>query len=417
MSYKGAADNKLGKDNWVYDGKTKSEWAKLKTKFRELLVKERIEYILLPAEVNRRTTAPVPPNIPIVPNHETANNKNQREMQQKILLSEFEDNAKEHRKNQRKYGEDLRLAEQLLLSCLSPDIKREISQFMESQVYTAILNARDAYESVWSRLHIRYGPYYPTQVEELKLILNTLEADKLGWRESYRIFSETVDTLNGIPKRDALGNIIVQDDMQLNWRPEEYALKTYMQKILKGTKNKMFKDIWLDTVKPENLAMTYHDICVRVEAYLLYEEETDPKGSASRTKVAYRTSISDKKGDKKNNKKDVKESTSKSKADNKKGEKPATYKCNNCGKDHPRGTRCDSTKCGTCGKNFNDVIERVTHYRLECRLKNEEIPIQKKRKDYSSKNQKDSKNSSYKKARTLSASKGGGEESEGSNRS
>jgi hypothetical protein len=169
---KGEAGAGIVSDKWKYNGK-KSEWARLKNNYQEVLVNSRIDYILNQAELTRMLTAPDPITAILVPDDETANEKAQRELEQKMLLAEFEDEAKVHRANRRAYTKDLKLAEQLLLQCVSLDIKIELQQYIASPVYKAIPNAKDAYEALWTRLHITHGPYYSTLVYDFMLFFKS----------------------------------------------------------------------------------------------------------------------------------------------------------------------------------------------------------------------------------------------------
>jgi hypothetical protein len=344
---------------YIYTGKDKSDWAHLWSAFKLNLIEKDIAYIMVEAEVTQRLQ---PPEIPIpvaIPAEENVNERTVREFQQDLAMNEYKELAKLHRKYTKEVPKDYKVAEKVLLDLLAKPLKEDMTQFMDGPVYNAVVGEQLRYNALWNYLHKKYGPYFASDVAKLRQKLMDMDGDADGWRNAYHMFNQTVATMQAIPKRDGAGNPLVVANIQLNWRPQDDELKVYLQQALERSKNPAFKDIWYRSIQAVNQAWTYLSICQEIEAYLQYEQQTDPH-SERKSKVAYSAKSSDNDS---NPRKRARTATSDAK-------KPADdRKCKNCGKSH-MGQRCTSTKCGVCGKNFSTTQERFNHWVETHKVKN-----------------------------------------------
>ena len=337
---------------WEYTGKDKSEWAHLWSQFKMNLIEKDIAYIMVANEVHQRMVAPPVP-VPVdIPEEETANARTVRLFHQEIAMNDYKELAKLHRKYLKEIPKDFKVAEKVLIDLLSKPLREDMTQFMDGPVYAAFVGEEAKYNGLWNYLHRKYGPYFASDVAKLRQKLMDMNGDADGWRNAYHMFNQTVATMQAIPKRDGAGNPIVVANFQLNWRPLDDELKVYLQQALERSKNSAFKDIWYRSIQAVNQAWTYLNICQEIEAYLLYEQQTDPH-SEKKSKIAYSARNSSDQDSNPRKKARVASTDGKKDADDR--------KCKNCGKSH-MGQRCTSTKCGVCGKNFSTTLERFNHW-------------------------------------------------------
>jgi len=336
---------------WEYTGKDKSDWAHLWSAFKLNLIEKDIAYIMVETEVHQRMTPPAIPVPVVIPAGENVNERTAREFHQDLAMNDYKELSKLYRKYQKDIPKDFKVAEKVLLDLLAKPVKEDMTQFMDGPVYNSILGEEARYKALWNYLHKKYGPYFASDVAKLRQKLMDMDGDHDGWRNAYHMFNQTVATMQAIPKRDGLGNPMVIANIPLNWRPLDDELKVYLQQALERSKNPAFKDIWYRSIQAVNQAWTYLSICQEIDAYLQYEQQTDPH-SERKSKVAYSARSSENDS---NPRKKARTATSdvKKSADDR--------KCKNCGKPH-MGQRCTSTKCGVCGKNFSSTLERFNHW-------------------------------------------------------
>jgi len=150
--------------------------------------------------------------------------------------------------------------------------------------------------------------------------------------------------------------------------------KPQLKNMLSRSTLKEFKEIYVDSLKPQNHNWTWRDMERLMEVYISHEEqgiETSKKSrnsssSSSRTKfinvASEREGSSDREADRnKERRKRERSVDSRASSVDSRASHRSNKECTNCGGNH-MVRDCTSLKCGHCGGRFDSAQERQKHW-------------------------------------------------------
>lgn len=282
--------------SWRYNGEDKSEWNFFIQKRNESFLKNSINYITDPNELEIRKTEPVTAEIITVALREDRDQENRRKIEQERINRAYGKAQEKWEKDKRLMEEHFGLAITIVTELCSSIIKSDLYSHINGAEFMSN-NNEAKYEAVSQRLLLKYGPHNQGDVEALRNILINLNGDETGWQRAIQVFDQTITSMEMTLQRDDQGNPIFdaipmifptrpaddEDDDEAwnqyrynlqdaaedvhnargparNYRPTDLQLKEYLLDALRRSKTSKYYKICDDAVLMRNTKWTYQQI-------------------------------------------------------------------------------------------------------------------------------------------------------------
>jgi len=395
-------------DVFIYVGKDKTKWHKLDSILAKEFRENKIAYLRDPVRIRALRTQPAPTaHIPFPPN-ETENQREERKRRQDREDRLFASANERWIKDLRTIQQDFSIAITIIQKHVSEAINMDLQAVLVAQ---ELIGATEEakYNSIYNRLAFKYGPYDQKDVENLRDTLLNLDLDK-GVREAILLFNNTIMSMTLTYKRDGNNNIlranvepilpadlphdatneqIIEHWQQtenakadvigiegpaLNHRPTDEELKTYIKRALNRTTLSYFKNIFVESIKPQNAHWTFQQIMQQIDTLIDHESEGIQLQATRNAfnQMSVTTMLPDK--DHYNAEKSYERTyypgiyynrndQGRSSGPGAPGGPGGTERCMNCGQRGHRAFICPSLKCGQCDGQFDSVEDRRDHYK------------------------------------------------------
>jgi len=280
---------------WKYNGDDKSMWNFFIQKRNELFLKNGINYINDPAEIENRKREPLAARIIAVGLRENRDEENKRKIEQDHINRAYGKALEKWDKDKRLMEDHFGLAITLVAELCSGIIRSDLYSHINGSDFLNT-NNEAKYEAVSKRLQTKYGPHNQGDVEALRNILITLNGDEMGWQRAMQIFDQTVTSMEITLQRNGRGELIhdevpvifpkrphedadeeeweqyrfnLQDAVAeakaaigppKNYRPSDMQLKEYLLEALRRSKISKYFKISDEAVLARNIQWTYQQI-------------------------------------------------------------------------------------------------------------------------------------------------------------